>query len=135
MLQIYFLSIALNALAGYMLISAGSGGVPEHKGGFLLNNETFKFVVSILTAVTGFLKLLSVVPDEVPVVGDLFPAIAGMLAGFTLFFVHYRERSGVNVSPQTERIERFTAVNKKIIGWVAVIAAILHFIFPRVLLL
>ena len=138
MLQFYFLSIVLNALAGCLLFF-GDEAIPEFKNGFSLNNESFKFLLGIFTAITGLLKLLSPIEGDVPVVGDLAPAIVGLLCGFILIFEYYRNRSTIEdsngVSEQTEKIRVVLLGNRKIIGFAALIVAALHFIFPRLLLL
>ena len=132
MLQFYFLSILLNALAGYILISSDRDSVLEFKGGFSLNDETFRLIVGILSVLTGLMKVLSAV--DVPVIGDLFPGIIGFLAGFILLFEYYQNRASVDTE-QTEKISRTLIANKRIIGTAALIAAVLHFLFPGVLLL
>ena len=142
MVQFYFLSIVLNALAGYILISGDESGVLEFKGGFSLKDETFRLIVGILSVITGLLKLLSVIEGDVPVLGDLVPALAGFLSGFILIFEYYRNRSSLeksvdaeSESEYSERIDRILVRNKKIIGVAALAAAVLHFLFPKVLLL
>jgi len=135
MLQFYFLSIALNVLAGYILISGDENGVLEFKGSFSLKDETFKFVVGILSVVTGLLKILSPIEGDIPVVGDLIPAITGLVCGFILIFEYYRNRSSLDASEHTEKVDRILVSNKKIIGVAALIVAVLHFLFPKVLLL
>ena len=135
MIQFYFLSIVLNALAGYLLISGEEEGVLSFKGSFSLKDETVKLVVGILTAGTGILKLLSSIEGDLPILGDIVPAAAGFFAGFILIFEHYRNRSTLEETEQTEKIDRLLIRNKRIIGVAALIAAALHFIFPRVLLL
>jgi len=135
MLQFYFLSVLLNALAGYILFTGDEKGVLEFKGNLSLKDETVKFVIGILTAVTGLLKLLSPVKGDVPVVGDLVPAIMGFLCGFSLIFEYYRNRSTVETTERAERIDRILVSNKKIIGIAGIVAAILHFIFADVMLL
>ena len=135
MLQFYFLSVVLNALAGYILVSGEDKGILEFKGGFSLKDETFRLVVGILSVVTGLLKILSVIEGDVPVVGDLFPALTGFLSGFILLFEYYRNRSSIDSIESTVKIDRILIANKKVIGMAAVIAAALHFLFPKVLLL
>jgi hypothetical protein len=135
MIQFYFLSIVLNALAGYLLFSGDESDALEFKGGFSLKDETFKLVVGILSALTGLLKILSSVEGDVRVVGDLVPAITGLLGGFVLVFEYYRNRSSPEISDGAEKMDRFFSANKKIIGIVSLVAAVLHFLFPRVLFL
>jgi len=135
MIQFYFLSILLNALAGYILFTGDDVNVLEFKNNFSIKDETFKLVVGILAAVTGLLKLLSPVEGDVPVIGDLIPALAGLLAGFLLIFGYYQSRSSMEITEHVERIDRILGKNKKIIGAFALLAAVLHFLFPKVLLL
>ena len=135
MLQFYFLSIVLNALAGYLLITADEDGVLEFKSGFSLKDETFRLIVGILSILIGLLKILSVVKGDMPVIGDLLPALTGFLSGFILIVEYYRSRSSLDISEQSEKIDRLLLKNKKIIGVAALIAAALHFLFPTVLLL
>jgi len=135
MLQIYFLSIFLNALAGYILISKDEGVILEFKSAFNLKDETFRLVLGILSALTGLFKLLSPIEGVLPVIGDLIPAAAGLLSGFILIFEYYRSRSTLVDTEHTQKISRVFVGNKKIIGIAALAAALLHFIFPRVLFL
>lgn len=135
MLQFYLLSVVMNALAGFILITGDDGGVLEFKSGFSLKDEVFRLVVGILSALTGLLKLLSVIEGDVPVIGDLFPALLGFLSGFILIFAYYRSHSSIEVSDGTEKVDRLLVANKKIIGVAALIVAVLHFLFPKVLLL
>ena len=134
MLQVYFLSVLMNALAGYLLISRGEGGIPEFKSSFSLDDETLKLIIGILAALTGLFTLLSPIEGDVPVLGDLVPAVAGLLAGFVLIFEYYRERSTLEENDRMQKIDRIFVGNKGIIGIAALIAAVLHFIFPRVML-
>jgi hypothetical protein len=136
MVQIYFLSIFLNALTAYVLIIGGEEEETdsEPKFRFSIHNETFRLILGALTMVTGLLKLLSPVAGDVPVVGDLLPALTGLAAGFVLVFDFYRSRSSL-ASEQTEKIEGLLARSRKWIGFAAVAVAALHFMFPTVLFL
>ncbi|MDR0623184.1 MAG: hypothetical protein LBG10_02010 [Treponema sp.] len=136
MIQFYFLSILLNGLTGYIL---GFGG-DEHDGSIeasvkpSLNNGTFRLILGILTALTGLLKLLSPTEGDIPVIGDLIPALLGLGAGFILLFGYYRERSTVdseNVNRAAEALFR----HKRWMGFVLLGSAILHFLFPKALFL
>jgi len=145
MLQFYFLSVLLNALAGYILFfgdSKGfapvdSGDVMDFRCGFSVKIDTFRLVVGILAAVTGIFKILSSTAGDLPIIGDIIPAAAGILSGLILFFEYYKNRSdsGDSDSGQDKKINGFLLANKKLIGAAAMIAAVLHFIFPTVLLL
>jgi hypothetical protein len=137
MYQFYFLSIVCNLLAGLALASETlEGRIPSlveigkdlfAKNGFLLGLGASAFIV-------GFFKLLSVTAGDVPVVGDLFPAIAGLSAGGTLLLEYYRDRSNVT-SPFLNSLESILLKNKNLWGLASLGAAVLHFFFPGVLFL
>jgi uncharacterized membrane-anchored protein len=136
MLQFYFLSIVTNALAGYILISSGNDDGPfVFKSGFSLKDETFRLVVGIVTLLIGLMKILSVVEGDLPIIGDIVPAVAGILSGFILVFEYYRSRTSMESSENVAKIDSLLVANKKVIGTIALVAAVLHFLFPRVLLL
>jgi len=133
MLPVYFLSIALNALVGYIL----AFGKEEAEGEALslnLDSETTRLLIGVLAAVTGFLKILSPVENNILVVGDLVPALAGLGGGFILAFEFYRRRKTV-YSAAADRVENFIAKNRKIAGFVCLGAAAIHLIFFSIPLL
>jgi hypothetical protein len=136
MLQFYFLSILLNGLAGYALTQNTDEDLAALDTGFRvsLRNETCRLVLGAATIITGLLKILSAIRGDVPVVGDLIPALAGILGGFILVFEYYRGRS--TLEPEhTEKIEQVLIHNKRWIGYFALAAAALHFLLPSVLFL
>ncbi|MDR0400219.1 MAG: hypothetical protein LBH51_04680 [Treponema sp.] len=136
MIQFYFLSILLNLAGGFVLFSNNEGGVRsviEDEIHFSLRNETFRLVLGVLCAVVGLLKFLSPVQGDIPVVGDLISAAAGLVTGFVLLFDYYRGRSFFEDGDGG--VKAVITVNRRWIGLAAMIAAALHFIFPGVLLL
>ena len=137
MYQIYFLSILVNLLSGItlsfdrmderlQLLSLFNPELFQHAG--------FRLTMAIVTFVVGFLKLLSVSPGDVPVVGDLLPALAGMVMGFTLFLQYYRDRTTVE-SSSLASLDAIFGKNSAIIGTLGVIVAVLHFFLHTVLFL
>jgi hypothetical protein len=134
MLQFYFLSVFLNALAGYLLFF-GDNGPLGLKSDLSITEDKFRLIVGILSAFTGLFKILSPIEGDVPVVGDLASAVTGLLCGFILIFEYYRRSSSPEDSEKSEKLNRFFTGNKKIIGAAAIIAAVLHFLLPKVLLL
>ncbi|MDR1175720.1 MAG: hypothetical protein LBK83_09675 [Treponema sp.] len=135
MIQFYFLSIICNGAAGFLLttdrVSAAESIEDSQK--LSLGSETFRLVLGVLTSLSGILKLLSPVQGEVPVIGDIIPALAGLAAGFSLLFEYYRRTSTLQ-SRKTEELENFIGKNKKWIGIAALISAVLHFLIPQVTL-
>jgi hypothetical protein len=134
MIQFYFLSVFLNALAGYALVIGGEQGELGIQGGFSLFDETVRLVLGILCMVAGLLKLLSPAEGGLTVLGDLIPAVAGFLTGFALILEYYRSHATVE-SDKAEELYAGFSRNKKLLGFIAIISAALHFLFPGVLLL
>ncbi len=162
MLQFYFLSILLNIGAGLILIYAVDS-VPLNKFsdiskdldetedydsqddkveskspvnlsvGFI-DDLTFRLVVSVLSVLVGVMKLLSTVQNDVPVIGDLVPSIAGITAGIALFMDYYTKKSDVELSLPSFVSSIFIG-GRKYLGMFCIISGILHFVFPRVLFL
>jgi hypothetical protein len=144
MIQFYFLSILLNALAGFFLVSGfmndtGKGeSSPEYSSPHIpafLKNESLRLVLGVLCMVIGLLKILSSTRGDIPVIGDLFPALAGLTAGFVLVFDFYRNRSVLEEDQPANNFSRFLLKHRKAVGFAAIASAALHFLFPSVLLL
>ena len=138
MIQLYFLSILCNALAGYALFS-GSDIETGERTHFSINNPMFYLVMGIISAVVGVLKILSPSPklDYSPGViflGDLLPAAAGIVAALMLIFGIYRH----DTSSKTGELERI-GVNllafRKPIGIGLMAVALTHFLFGQLLFL
>jgi uncharacterized membrane-anchored protein len=136
MIQFYFLSIFFNAVSGYVLVREDKEQDLVFETGpfFSLYNETIRLVLGILTLVSGLLKLLSSIQGDIPVIGDLFPAAFGLVAGFILVFDYYRTKTSIE-SEKSDLIERILIKNRRWIGFVTIASAILHFLFPSVLFL
>ena len=136
MIQIYFLSIFFNALAGYVLISGDDKEALEIQPGFSLKDETIRLVLGILSMATALLKLLSPVEGQIIILGDLVPVAAGFATGLILLVEYYRTRATLAQEPQEKSsLNTLLILNKKIIGYIAIAAAILHFFFPKILFL
>jgi hypothetical protein len=136
MIQFYLLSVLLNGLVGFLLVREKEAAPPSIEAGlgFSLGNETVRLVLGIMAMVTGVLKLLSSVPGDLAVIGDLIPALAGFAGGFSLIFEYYRGHATLS-SPRADQMEGFFVRHKKQIGFIALASAALHFLFPSVLLL
>ena len=138
MAQLYFLSILFNGLTGYVLIAQESweNNSKESILKFSPQNETFRLVLGILTAVTGLLKLLSPVGGSIPILGDLVPAVFGLGAGLVLLLGYYREHA--DLADNEGKFGKFYEVFlrwKKGIGITLLVSALLHFLFPQALFL
>ena len=112
--------------------SAG-GGLGALAAPFL-GDKTLQLVVGILSALTGLMKLLSPIQYDIAIIGDLIPSLAGLAAGAVLLLDWYQERSEVELA-LPESIQGIYEGGRKYLGIFCIIAAVLHFIFPRVLFL
>ena len=99
-----------------------------------LGDKTLQLVVGILSVLTGLMKLLTPIQYDIPVVGDLVPAFAGLVAGAILLLDWYQERSEVQFSLPGPLSVAYTS-GRKYIGVFCLIAAVLHFIFPTAMFL
>lgn len=137
MVQIYFLSVVTNILGGLALSAAhysekfpGLSGVRD----FFEEKAGIRVTLGVVAFLAGFLTLLSVTAGDVPVAGDLLPALAGLITGATLLFDRYKEKSTVQ-SKFIETVDKVLLRNKTILGSVGVLLGALHFLIPGVVLL
>ncbi len=156
MAQFYFLSIMLNILAGLILVYGKNYAaeviseddvtvIDESDGDDELSGETgasqlgldtlsFRLITGILCVFVAFMKILSVFRGDIPVIGDLIPALAGLLAGASILLEYYIY-STQNELVLPENLQSVFLGKRKIIGFVCFGAAVLHFIFPQVMFL
>ena len=134
MIQIYFLSIFFNMVTGYTLITEDEKDALEIRPGFSLRDEKIRWILGILCMITGILKLLSPTEGDVLILGDLVPAVIGFAAGLILVLENYRNRS-TREPKENANFDKALMRNRKIIGFVALAIAAVHFLFPKVLFL
>jgi hypothetical protein len=136
MIQCYVLSILFNAASGFVLLKGdlGEENSLEKEFRFSFRSETFRLILGIVTVVTGILKLLSPVNGGMPVLGDLLPALAGMGAGFIVLLEYYRNQSRLD-DGGTSKVAEIVSRNRKWVGFAAIGAALIHFLFPQAFLL
>ena len=137
MIQIYFLSILTNVLGGLIL---SAEHYSERYPGFAAVRDFFsgkpglRVTIGVVSFITGFLKLLTVTKGDVPVVGDLLPALSGLILGLGLLFERYKEKTTVP-SKAIEKADNLLLRHKSIYGSVGIIVALLHFLLPGIVLL
>jgi hypothetical protein len=134
MMQLYFLSVFVNLLAALALSSEYLSSRMKNLDSLtaVLSPQGVKLGLGIAAFVVGFLKLL--IPQDVPVVGDLLPALVGMAMGAALFFEYMKERG--EKTPETMSSLEKLAVNYKVpLGLAGGIISVLHFLLPRFLFL
>jgi len=136
MVQFYLLSILMNIVAGYSLISfqTESKGTKFDGVREFLKDATIRLVLGILCTTVGFFKLLTVMRGDIPVVGDLVPSLAGMASGFTLLLEFYKSNSSVTTST-LEKLDSIFVANKRLVGIISIVSGFVHFLFANVLFL
>jgi hypothetical protein len=137
MSQFYLLSVVSCALTGLVL----SG---DYLGARLPALATFRawlekrgaaLALGLATAAIGFLKLFIRAPgDSVAVAGDLLPAIAGLAIGAALFFEALLRKPATPERP-VERYAKAMLTYRIPLGLAGVAVALLHFLFPKAVIL
>jgi hypothetical protein len=136
MLQFYFLSVFCNAAAGCALLSDDKATESPVSFTVSIHNATCRFLLGVLSAITGLFKLLSVVEGNLPVVGDLLPAMTGLGVGAVLLYEHYLKNTTLRASFSTDNFfEGFLEKYRKSVGVGVCVVAVLHFLFPQALFL
>jgi len=134
MMQFYFLSVFVNLLAALVLSGEYLGSKMKNLEPLMtaLNARGARLGVGIAAFLVGFLKLL--IPQDVPVVGDLLPALGGMAMGAALFFEYMKER-GEKTVEEMSSLEKLAVSYKVPLGLAGGIISVLHFLLPRFLFL
>jgi hypothetical protein len=166
MVQFYFLSVFLNIACGYALSLARRQRSHHLLRSLdtLFTDDRVRLSFGILSIVTGAFKLISPMRGDVRVIGDLFPAIMGLLAGAVLLLeirqgstsassqasvaegstggksselpVDQPPPAGESGSERRQRrLEELLLGSGSAIGFVAMFAGVMHFLFPMELFL
>ncbi len=137
MAQFYLLSIFANIVAGLTLAGDFLGGRFAFLSSFksLRENRAAQVIIGAVTLVVGVIKLFVGSPGElVAVAGDLLPALGGIILGGVLLVEAFRthiEKKG----------EKATTISKAVlsyrvpVGIAGVAIALVHFLFPGVVIL
>ena len=98
----------------------------------LLNDPTFLLVLLIFSGISAVCKLLSPVAGNTPIVGDIIPALSGIL-GCIIFFDRWLKASEnqLTLPPFFTRILNF----EQPIGFFCLFAGVIHLLFSQVLFL
>ncbi len=137
MAQFYLLSVVSCILTGLVLSGDYLGARVPAFVTFRawLENRSAAMTLGLATAVIGFIKLFVRAPgDSVAVVGDLLPAITGMAVGATLFFEALLRKPSTP-ERKVERYAKAVLTYRIPLGLVGVAVALLHFLFPRAIIL
>jgi len=138
-LQLYVLSVLFNGMIGCIMLAGDndkSVAVEDGPGplGLPFSKLTFFIGLSVLSVGTGILKLFANM-NAVVIVGDLLPALSGILAGFSLLFAVYRQKAShpSGGGGKLDDLGAFLLEHRKIAGVVFLLVALLHFLFPGAL--
>ncbi len=134
MVQFYFLSIFVNFIGGLLLanevIKKQFPKLDALQELFAAQNFILSF--SIISAVTGVFKIISVYDGDVPVIGDMIPALLSILIAVFLF-LNWQKNKEVEINPTLEKTDSLIEKYRNIIGIAAIVISLLHFFFPDVL--
>lgn len=137
MMQLWFLSVLANlAAAGALTAEHLEQRLPRLAPlTDLLLRQHARLVAGYAALVVGVLKLLIVAtPDDVLVVGDLLPALAGMAMGLSLLFDRYKGRARMSARTLAA-LEQAVLTWRLPLGFAGMALAALHFFLPSTLLL
>lgn len=104
------------------------------KGGAFLDDSSFRLIIATLAGLTGVMKLLSPIQNDVPVAGDILPALAGIAGSFALLLEYYSHKTSLDFN-MPSILESVFVGGRKYLGIFCIIAGVLHFVFPRALIL
>ena len=128
MFQVYFLSVLCNVLAGLFLIFDTK---IESSPYLIARKKVVSLVLGFSAFVIGVVKLFVVCQPDIILIGDLLPAMAGIISGMCLLINYYLEygKNQIILSPAFKLI---FVDWKKFIGFCVLIIGVLHFILPQV---
>ena len=135
MLQLYFLSVAFNLIAGYSLASDAISKKAQRLAGLgeLLALRTSRLTVGLSVMIVGFITLFVPVGGSLIIIGDLIPSVAGLGMGIALLFEVFRQ-DAVFPSESAEKTERHLGY-RTTLGLLGMAVAVLHFFLPERLFL
>jgi len=137
MAQFYLLSIVSTVLTGLVLSGDYLGSRLHFLATFRsgLEHRGAAVALGVVTALAGVFKLIIRSPGEtVPVAGDLLPALAGIGLGVALFLEAAMRRPNPTES-KVDRSAKAVLSYRVPLGLAGMAVALLHFLFPGVVIL
>ena len=147
MIQFYCLSVLLNVLTGLIILDSGGAAADADPATVsaseqyrlfgsesFVHDELFRLVLGVLTAFVGVLKFLPFASDDIPLLGDFFPALAGLIGGGCIFISYLTDKRGKAFELPT-LFRTVFAEHRRIIGIGCVVVAVVHFLIPQAVLL
>jgi hypothetical protein len=141
--QFYLLSVVSTIVAGLALSSDYLKTKSDFFGSFrfLQKNRSIQIITGLVTAVIGILKLILRSPGEdIVVVGDLLPAVAGIILGVILIGEAFRQhpkegKDQEKVGKSVEKVTKGIAPYRIPVGIAGAVIGLVHFLFPQILFL
>jgi uncharacterized membrane-anchored protein len=135
-MQIYFLVVSTHLLAGFILSSHFLEEKFESFPGCVdvLNSKRFKIALGVVTLLSALFTLLKVSADDVLIIGDLLPAISGFFLGSYFILSFFYESLEENRSWMKSYVDLMED-RGHIVGFVAFVIGILHFLVPTALII
>jgi len=139
MVQFYLLSVVANLIAGSMLsvdLLEAKVGAFKGMGQFVRERPKMGLVAGIVAFAVGFFMFITPMRGDLPVVGDLLPAVAGIVMGYSLWLDWFKKKRAETASwPFIELSDRLFGRYRNAIGITGIAIALLHFLVPAVLFL
>ena len=151
----YFLSVASLAAAGLVLSCELLGKKINFFFDFSKLTKSyplFPLILGITVFLIGAFKLAITVSDDghsIPVVGDFFPAVGGLIGGVLLILFYFRNKNGLEIAESIEiesksedeedeqnkfkKIENYALAYRGIVGLILIGIAIIHLFVPQIL--
>lgn len=133
MFQVYLLTVVTNVLAGLAL---ANGFLQQRFDRFadytgFMANKVYRVVLGAITFLIGIITLFQAYPNQGVIIGDLLPALSGLITGFLLVaeFVAKRGDSDAASDPAAglaKKVESFSGPYVAIVGLAAVVLGVLH---------
>ena len=137
MAQFYLLSVLANIVAGLTLAGDFLGEKVPFLASFknLRANKAAQTVIALVSIVIGVIKLIVLSPGEsVPVVGEILPALTGIVLGGILVIEAFRP-SVDSRGESLQKISKAVLSYRVPVGIFGVVVGIVHFFFPGVIVL
>lgn len=126
MFQIYFLSVLLNILVGLFLIYENK----IENSNLIIQKPLLIMVLGFASIIVGIIKLFVVAQPDIVIIGDLLPAVFGIVGGFCIL-LNYFLLYGKNEIILKPVVQKIFVDWKKTIGVLTLVVGILHFIIPQ----
>jgi hypothetical protein len=132
MLQLYFLSVSVNALAGLMLASDWLTARFESIGALagLFASRRGRLALGLASLFVGFVTLF--LPARGPIfLGDLAPSAAGLAMGLVLVFEVLRQETLFQGERTDHTAGRIPGGYRATLGMIGLVTAVVYFFLPE----